>query len=255
MYRYCFGLLCCLLSCVSQGQALSSAATAVDANLLQLIPNPVLRLPSTTTLSGTATWIAGSTHESGDLILRVSSSGGVEEDWKLKSVGHTFKLGGFGESRNCQSTDTNGKVSNPGSLACIRAVPWFAPWLAYKISSGGYGVPLDTTTADDKTAGLKRWTFTTAIPDRDSDRPFVQKLRAETRSRSAVQVLYDTQTQLPTRMEFAEYPNSDPAQKIDVYVLFSDYRDEQGMMLPHRIQRYVQGTLQLDFQVASVSTN
>ena len=203
-------------------------------------------------MSGTSKWAAGGKQDSGNLTLRVTSSGAVEEDWALSTLRSTFKLGGFGEARTCQSTNAEGVAKTLSNQSCIRPVPWFAPWLAYKMSSDGNSTPIEKTTAEDQTAGFKRWGFSA---------PVVVSAKAKSKTSilippsSEVQILYDPKTSLPARLEFSDYPTSDPARKIDVYVLFSDYRLEQGMMLPHRIQRYVQRTLQLDFEITSVKTN
>ena len=252
MNRYFLCLFCCLSSAVLAQTQASSATSASEASALAIVPNPMKLVPGSVVMSGISKWTAGGKQDSGSLTLRVTSSGAVEEDWALSTVSSTFKLGGFGEDRTCQSTDAKGVAKTLANESCFRPVPWFAPWLAYKMSSDGNSTPKEITTTADETASLKRWSFS-ALP------PAVAKAKAKpplaAPPTSEVQVLYDSQTLLPSRLEFSDYPTSDPARKIDVYVLFSDYRLEQGIMLPHRIQRYVQRTLQVDFQVTNVSTN
>jgi hypothetical protein len=68
-------------------------------------------------------------------------------------------------------------------------------------------------------------------------------------------VLYDVDasTHLPAALHFFTHPDDDLNVKTPVDVEFSDYRVVNGVQVPFRIQRYVNGTLQLD--IASVTIN
>ena len=70
-------------------------------------------------------------------------------------------------------------------------------------------------------------------------------------------VLYDVDatTHLPVALHFFTHPDDDLNVKIPVDVEFSDYRVVNGVQVPFRIQRYLNGTLQLDFTISAVTIN
>ncbi len=252
---FCLGAAMCAAPSSAQSSSSPASSSTVTSSVLSRVPNPVLTIPSSVTLSGTATWTVGNTHDSGNLTLRATSTGGVEEDWDLSTVHRTIKRDPLGATRKCQSVDATGTVKDLSQQGCFKGIPWFAPWLAYKISADGHNVPQELTSSSPQPGQSMVWSFSAATPDIPGGNPRGQKMLVDVQRISAVRVQYDPETSLPTRLESDDYPNSDPDRKIETYVLFSDYREEHGMMLPHHIQRYVQRNLELDLQVTSVSTN
>jgi hypothetical protein len=73
------------------------------------------------------------------------------------------------------------------------------------------------------------------------------------RSGTAVELILDPKTSLVNEMDFDESINSDPARVISNRIVFSDYRTESGLVLPHHIQRYIQHTLQADITITNIT--
>jgi hypothetical protein len=65
----------------------------------------------------------------------------------------------------------------------------------------------------------------------------------------------DAQTLLPSIVMFNEHPDMDQTVNIAVQVMFSDYRNVNGSQIPFHVQRYVNDSLTLDFQITSTAIN
>ena len=72
-------------------------------------------------------------------------------------------------------------------------------------------------------------------------------------ARAAVTVTFDQKSALPTTVDFDQILDSDPSHTIKYQTVFSDFRTEAGLIVPHRIQRYIQRTLQADITITTVN--
>ncbi len=52
-------------------------------------------------------------------------------------------------------------------------------------------------------------------------------------------------------LAYSVQPDKGPATKIAIEIRYSDYRAVNGATIPFHIQRYVNGSLQLDIQISS----
>lgn len=66
---------------------------------------------------------------------------------------------------------------------------------------------------------------------------------------------FDPATSLLTKMRWVTHPDDDLNVSIPVEVRYADYRDVKGVKVPFHIQRYFNGTLQLDITIDSVVIN
>jgi hypothetical protein len=65
----------------------------------------------------------------------------------------------------------------------------------------------------------------------------------------------DAGTLLPVAVSFQSHPDGDAGSNIAVEIDFSNYQPSNGIQVPFRIQKLVQGSLTLDFTVSSVVLN
>ena len=61
----------------------------------------------------------------------------------------------------------------------------------------------------------------------------------------------DPSSFLPSVLSYAVHPDNGESTSIPIEVRFSDYHAVDGVQIPFRIQRYVNGSLQLDIAVSS----
>ncbi len=208
---------------------------------------------SKVTLSGSATWTAGSLKETGNVTLAAGPDGSVDETWVLPSQAHSASLTALTGPRSCSYTDTAGKQHSDTTANCIRPVNWFAPWVALNLLTSGTVLSVsDATQPSDTAAGIVKLRFTSQLPGPDSA---TQALLTELSTRTAVDVSFDLKSALPSSLTYEYVLDNNPKHVIEYAITFADYRSEQGFMIPHRIQRYVQRTLQADITITSVSAN
>ena len=155
--------------------------------------------------------VNGSSKDQGQVTLKESADGTLDESWVLGrgTTGlHTSIADGV---RSCSSTDVKGvTTSSSASFSCYRQVPWFAPWVAQTLLSNGVIVSADATSDTDRTAGWIRTKYTAA--------PLVgitltqKKVAAfkEFTEATAIYIAVDAKTLLPAQMVVYDHPNSDP---------------------------------------------
>jgi hypothetical protein len=74
-------------------------------------------------------------------------------------------------------------------------------------------------------------------------------------SLSRVDLYLDPKSLRPLALDFKTHPDSDLIQSIPVEIQFGDYRTVGGVVVPFRIQKFLQGTLTLDFTVTQATVN
>ncbi len=82
----------------------------------------------------------------------------------------------------------------------------------------------------------------------EASRGIVQRL-------SQVELFLAADSLLPTALTFSLHPDDDSNLDISVEIRFSDYRQVSGVLVPFRIQKYVNGGLVQDFFIDAVAVN
>ncbi len=104
------------------------------------------------------------------------------------------------------------------------------------------GITDDGNVADDE-ATLHQISF--LINRKGGDAPSTSRMA----NASKVKVHYDPTTLLPASLSYSIHPDDNDLINLKVKVLFSNYQSVSGVMLPFHIEKYVQNTLQLTFDV------
>ena len=237
--------------------SVSTLACVATCHLSGQIASPVLSVsvPASAVLSGTVQFVAGSTKDEGQVTLKVSANGDVDESWVLgkgTTGSHTTIADGL---PSCSTTDAQGKTtSSSASLFCYRQIPWFAPWMAQTLLRSGSLAGADATTEADRRVGWIRTKYTIA-PLTLTLKPKKAAALSTLSDATAVYIAVDAKTLLPTQMVFYDHPNSDPSSAVEWSTSFEDYRQEAGFLLPHHLRRYVQRSLQADVLVSQFTLN
>ena len=241
-------------------------ATVLSASLqAQTVPAPVLSLfqqkaqlafaPSgatfsNLTLTGSVDRTAGATKETGTITLHSSADGSSAESWSGAGADRVSTCTAWNETRSC-ALSLAGKTQGLGGVANQRTVTWFAPWMALSLLSS---LVSDATESKDS-KGDEVLTFAPAYGSLASLSATRQKQVQSVGQAAAVQVLYDAGTALPSGMHYTEPLSTETSNAIDISIVYGDYSLEQGFMVPHHIQRYIQRTLESDVHITSVSLN
>ena len=240
--------LVCLI--VSAGFSLSCLGQTTPLSFLDQLKAQSVRdsaLRTSITWTGSADWIAGSTHESGPAKLVARTNGSYEVLLALDSATRADSFGPF-TSRTCQWIDKNGSSHLISGISCSVPLPWFSPALL-PLLLGAPGIVV-TDEGEVTEGGQLQHTLTLSAGTTDSDS--ANKFLVDT-TRVAIQ--YNATTLLPTSLEYNLYADAGNGQPIPVKVTFSDYRTVSGVSVPFHIERSINRTLQLTVVVDSVLIN
>jgi hypothetical protein len=72
---------------------------------------------------------------------------------------------------------------------------------------------------------------------------------------SALDLYLDPNSLLPVALAFNTHPDNDLNPNIPVEVRFADYRSVSGVLVPFRVQKFLQRTLTLDLAVTQAAVN
>jgi hypothetical protein len=192
-------------------------------------------------LTGTASWTMGSDNETGQVTLKARAMGQSRIDLAL--------------GRGTRSEIRINEPSNPlfetlaGGQWTTRAIHnswvdanWFFPALSALVVGPGNSFGLGSISASQVYSQFQTANQKPAITSQ------IQTLST---------VLYDldSTSHLPAAVHFITHPDENMIANIPVDVVFSNYQLVSGVQVPFRIQRYLNGTLQLDITISSVTIN
>ena len=228
-----------MLASTAYGQA-----TAVQQFRSAFSSSPVTKV----TLSGDANWYAGSLTDSGTVTLTAASDGSAQMHLMLgKSGERTESQLAIGPGMKCQWSGADGKVHQKDYFVCLKPVVWFLPSLSLQSASTPTSVSatdLGTeSTSDGSFRHLQAQFVSTAFT---GDAIAVAQLPA-----SIMDIDLDPSSSLPVALRYSVRPDSGADVRIPIVVKFSDYRNINGVEIPYRIERYVNGTLQLQINLQS----
>jgi len=121
---------------------------------------------------------------------------------------------------------------------CMGYANWFLPLLTLSVSQ-----PNLVITATPDTIALKRSTQSTkeALKDLISSLSFAQ--------------IETDNNRFPSRLRYSIHPDDDYQTTVPVEILYSDYRDVDGVKIPFSVERRLNGTTIAEFRVQSVQFN
>jgi len=243
-----YGYLCL---CLSVNLALGQAPTITAAQLQAVQAQARAALlgtaqPTTLVLDGTFTSTEGSLTQDGNAHLTVGSDGSV-------LINRSGSAGSISESRSvssgvaaCTWTDQESVVHNSSFLNCMPPA-WFFPGLTLLTSSSGTTVPvwIPSSYFSDSLGNHLQFQFT--LPNLNGASEDPQLL-------SPFDLVLAPNTMLPQYALFTVHPDNPGINAdIPVEIAFSNYQSVSGVMIPFRIQHFVNGSLVLDLTVTAAS--
>jgi len=241
-------LLATLISSPIEAQ---TTAPVRDPQALTLIASSLKALAGATSVTdvivqATASYVAGSDEETGAATL--TASGNQESLVQLNLSG-----GSRQEIRNGPAGAWSGPDGTAHSMAihnCWTDASWFFPALT-----------LEAVAADPQTSvaylGTDTSKGTPLLHVRVARTPNGEPASAAALilGLSTMDIYFEPQSFLPVALDFNTHPDNDANTIIPVEIQFLNFQNNNGALVPLRIQKYLQGSLLLDLRVTKVSIN
>jgi hypothetical protein len=238
--RFVWIVLLILPGFLGVAQTSSSAPFSVAAAQIAFSKAPVHQV----TMSGTVNWTAGSLEDSGPVTLQASADGSWTASMELSSGTRVESQTAAGSSMTCQFQTNSGRTPQGGRPDnCRRSVTWFLPPITLQPSLK------PTALAFQVMGSANAPELKTQLSFADISADFVKRTIDATTSTVAL----DPTSLLPSTLTYDAFPDTGPAIPIPVQIEFSDYRSTDGAQIPYSIKRYLNGTLQAEITISSVS--
>lgn len=206
-------------------------------------------------ITGNANWYAGSLEDTGNATLTASSTGETTVQLSLAKKGlWTETQGPIASGRICQFTGSDNTVHTLDITQCLKPVVWFLPSISLqsRVMPTGVGVSdigVGSVSALAKEA-CRHLNAQLVFADLPND------LMEQIMKESTTDIGLDPQSLRPKVLSYKLH-SDDGSQTvvIPVEVHFSNYQKINGVEIPFLIQRYVNGTLQLEIKVDAAQIN
>jgi hypothetical protein len=233
----------------------SQQATTQSPQGVALATQAIVALTGTTqindiTLTGTATRTAGSDIESGNVVLKAL---GIYESRTDLSAGNGTLSEIFNLSTGVPQgfwIGLDGTVHPMASHNCMTGVVWFFPALSIlsqvsnpNVSTSYIGQEaLNGQSVQHIRLVLQNANLSAA------DNQMLGQL-------STTDVFLDPSSHLPVALTFSVHPDDDQSTNIPIQIIFSNYQVVNGVQVPFRIQKFMNGTLFLDLTIQAANVN
>lgn len=202
-------------------------------------------------LTGNATWHSGSTTDSGSVTLIASSSGAAQINLSLSSLGERKEAQtGQGAAQACTWSGSDGVQHDLDPLNCWRPAIWFMPALSLQPSLLAGNVGIADLGVDFIGEGtyhhLQSQLVLSEIP---------ATMTTTAMQASTTDIGLDPASALPSVLRYYVHPDSGSDTPISIEVRYSNYSAVNGVQIPFSIQKYVNGSLQLDLVISSARIN
>jgi hypothetical protein len=204
-------------------------------------------------LTGTATWYAGSQTDSGAVNLTASSTGSSQMQLDLDTIGQKVESQtGAGLVAECQWSGKDGVAHAVSQENCWKPTLWFLPAFSFQPSL----IPGNLGTTDlglgtvGSSADVYRHLQSQLVFSGPSGAPVTAISQ-----QSTTDLGLDPTSFLPSVLAYSVFPDTGARIPIAIEVHYSNYQAVSGVQIPFHIQRYVNGSLQLDILVSSAQIN
>jgi hypothetical protein len=261
--RVAYLLAACVFSASILASAQQSTLTSVPPPMVKQDPQAVSLIQQSlaamtkgvpvtdATLSGSATRIAGSDQESGEVVLQAK---GTQES----KVALTLSNSVYTEVRNFQGGAPEGSYAGLDGVVyplaqhnCFTGAAWFLPPLSTLGSAiGNTGADLSYI-GQEALDGVAVQHLRVWLSISSPDAAAVQAIA----HLSSTDIYLDSTTDLPVAMAFTTHPADNSSIDIAVEIRFSNYQQVSGILLPLHIQKFLNGSLNIDLTISSVTIN
>jgi hypothetical protein len=241
IFSIAVGCACFCPSLFSQAQQTTVPANVTDAK--QILSSILLQSGSVSGihLAGTARAIAGSTDEAGTFAYDIQADGTSQLQINAGVLSRNETTSPFNDHPRWTWSGKDEVEHESAGHNCLIALDWVLP--AYAIAKHSASLQITSAMGQPTTLEFRR---TPAVG--------TPKWRQSAANLSAVSLAVDPNTSYPTEVRFNLHPDDDASTNIPVRVLYSDYRQVNGVTLPFHIQKFLNNSLVLDLQVESASS-
>lgn len=209
------------------------------------------KLVTNVQLSGQVIWHAGSLEDSGSASLIADSSGAMQIQLSLAKKGAWMEAQEkIASGMACSWSGSDQIVHYNDVMNCSRPTVWFFPLITLQSSamSSGVGVAdLGSETIESRPAEhLQIQAVFSDLPD---------NLLARSMHASTTNLDIDSVTLLPVCLRYEVKSDNGASTAIPIEIRYSDYRNVNGVKVPFLIQRYINGSLQLEIHLDSAQVN
>jgi len=196
-------------------------------------------------LDGTLVHTSGSLIENGTIRIQANSIGRMRIDTTYAQGSREEFYSGSQEPADCAWTDQSGQLHPIAVHNCLTGGVSMAPLIIASYYSGTTDFTLSL--ASD-TSGRAVITAYPTIAASSSVAALVQRS-------AQAQIVFDPNTYLPLVYRYRLHPDDNAERDIPAEVRFSNYQATGGVQVPRHIQRFVNGTLELDITITNVVLN
>lgn len=202
------------------------------------------------TLTGTAHRFDGSMDETGTVVFKALATGEASTEFSYPSgtrseVRANSSQGPVGTWSKADGTSGATPLHN-----LLVDSGWFSPTLMLSRLSASGDVLVSSIGLETRSGvAVHHLSVSTQFPN------LPPRVSADLQRLSQVQLYLDASTSLPVSVSFSTHPDSDGGRDIPVELQFSDYQVVNGVQIPFRIQKYVNGGLNLDLQLQKADLN
>lgn len=198
-------------------------------------------------LSGTATRYAGSDVEQGSIALIATAAGSSSMDLSFADMSRRVTTTNLGSGSECEWSK-NGTSHQTGYMNCLKPLVWFLPGITLQPGLMPSSIAIDSLgMVHVGGASYNRLRAQAVLSDLNT------ALLKEAMKRSTMMLDLDSNTLLPAQLHYSVHPNNGAPVDVQIEVRFSDYQKVDNAEIPFHIQRYVNGSLQLDIEISSAS--
>ena len=240
------------LGTAAWGQSSSTQSTDATATLAQISNAFSGNKPvSHVQLSGSATWYSGGNQDTGTATLTASASGGAQMQLSMTQKGAwTETQSDIGFGMDCGWAGSDGVLHSGDALNCLKPVVWFLPSLSLQSSQIPSGIGAADLGMGTVGPGSYHHLQLQAVL---SDMP--NRLLTDSVQASTVDIGLDPHTLLASVLRYQVHPDSGAQVQIPIEIRYSNYQTVNGVVVPFTIQRYLNGSLQLQITINSASIN
>jgi hypothetical protein len=224
---------------VRDPQALTLIASSLKALTGGVAVNDVI-------LQTTASYVAGSDEETGTATLTASGN-------QLSLVQLNLSGGPRQEIRNGPAGAWSGPDGTAHSTAthnCWTDASWFFPALTLEAIANNPLTSVSYLGTDTSKGRALLHAQVTRAPTGQTADVTALILRLAT-----MDIYFDPQSLLPVVLDFNAHPDIDANTNLPAEIQFGNYQSMGGVLVPLQIQKYLQGSLLLNFVVANASIN
>jgi hypothetical protein len=201
------------------------------------------------TLIGTVEWIAGSDDEMGTAVLQALATGASNSVLNFPS-GNRTEIWSLSSAPSGSWSGPDGTAHKIVFHNLLSEPVWFFPAIAIarRVSNPSYvSTYVGQETHEGKNVQHISVYQTAPLPNAKGGVTFEHLTQVE--------IFLDSSTLLPTAIGFNIHPDDNALLDIPMEIQFADYRNVNGVQVPFRVQKLINGGVVLDCQIRGVTFN